>query len=374
MWYIILILILVYYWLLMIVRDFNWDSFNRSQGISFWLLGVYSLHSSLNHISFFKQCQKDFVDFKFLSWLGAESNLYLSFLGDLFLTAKFWFVGHQATSINEYDDSLVDINGKVLFDDEIFLFDYETHLLRDSIMDTNADIDVVAPWFSSHFETPLFNELADPAAIKWYYNERLVSFSLYHYTATAFFFNGFVNKENFGLRKASNFDDNSDLGLGKVLSLVMSSRIKISPVIKSGKTNNYNILLDTLFESFDFKHSLSFEFIWALFPTAIIVSILVPSLYLLYSLDEDLDPKFTIKVIGNQWYWSYEFNNWVEMSSDETFYWSYKFDSNIITTDSLDFGTKRLLEVDNRLVVPVNVTLRFLITAVMYYILGLFLN
>jgi hypothetical protein len=41
----------------------------------------------------------------------------------------------------------------------------------------------------------------------------------------------------------------------------MSSRVKLSPVIKSGKTNNYNILLDTLFESIDFKHSLSFEFI-----------------------------------------------------------------------------------------------------------------
>lgn len=42
--------------------------------------------------------------------------------------------------------------------------------------------------------------------------------------------------------------------------------------------------------------------------------------------------------------------------------------------DSLDFGTKRLLEVDNRLVVPVNVTLRFLVTAVMFYIHELFLN
>lgn len=104
-------------------------------------------------------------------------------------------------------------------------------------------------------------------------------------------------------------------------------------------SQNFNILPDTLFESFDFKHSLSFEFIWALFPTAIIISILIPSLYLLYSLDEDLDPKLTIKVIGNQWYWSYEFNNWVEISNGEVAYWSYKFDSNLITTDNLEFGT-----------------------------------
>jgi hypothetical protein len=52
---------------------------------------------------------------------------------------------------------------------------------------------------------------------------------------------------------------------------------------------------------------------------------------------------------------------------------SYKFDSNIIQADDLNFGTKRLLEVDRRLVVPINVTLRFLITAVMCYMLELFL-
>lgn len=94
---------------------------------------------------------------------------------------------------------------------------------------------------------------------------------------------------------------------------------------------------------------------------------------MLYSLDEDLDPKYTIKVIGNQWYWSYEFNNWVETEAGFD-YWSYKFDSNLLTTDNLAFGTKRLLEVDNRLLLPINVTLRFLVTAVMYYILLLFLN
>jgi len=68
-------------------------------------------------------------------------------------------------------------------------------------------------------------------------------------------------------------------------------------------------LRDVLFESQEFRHSFIFELIWAIFPTIIIFSILVPSLYLLYSLDEDLDPQYTIKIIGNQWYWSYEFDN-----------------------------------------------------------------
>jgi heme/copper-type cytochrome/quinol oxidase subunit 2 len=49
-----------------------------------------------------------------------------------------------------------------------------------------------------------------------------------------------------------------------------------------------------------FNHSTAFEFVWAAFPTTIIILILVPSMLLLYSLDEDLDPKLTIKVIGHQ--------------------------------------------------------------------------
>jgi hypothetical protein len=60
-----------------------------------------------------------------------------------------------------------------------------------------------------------------------------------------------------------------------------------------------SIFCDTFFEAQDFKHSFKFEIIWAIFPTVIIISILIPSLYLLYSLDEELDPKLTIKIIGH---------------------------------------------------------------------------
>jgi hypothetical protein len=49
-----------------------------------------------------------------------------------------------------------------------------------------------------------------------------------------------------------------------------------------------------------FRHSTLLEIVWATFPTIIIVLILIPSLYLLYSAEEDLDPEFTIKVIGHQ--------------------------------------------------------------------------
>lgn len=67
----------------------------------------------------------------------------------------------------------------------------------------------------------------------------------------------------------------------------------------SSRIKEDSLLRDVLFESQDFRHSFTFELVWAIFPTLIILSILIPSLYLLYSLDEDLDPRYTIKVIGN---------------------------------------------------------------------------
>jgi heme/copper-type cytochrome/quinol oxidase subunit 2 len=120
---------------------------------------------------------------------------------------------------------------------------------------------------------------------------------------------------------------------------------------------------DQFFEVQNFKHSLPFELVWGTFPSIIIWMILLPSLYLLYSLDEPMDPKYNIKVIGHQWYWSYEFDNFVEVENNHFEFASFKYNSNIIDDASLKFGTKRLLEVDKRLVVPINVPIRFLIAS-----------
>lgn len=197
---------------------------------------------------------------------------------------------------------------------------------------------------------------------------------VYHYTSNGYFFNGRTSVTNFLSRRSLSFNNLSTLGLFNLLNWSSNKGLTFELIQKSYCHDAYSTLRDTFFESQDFKHSTSFEFIWALFPTSIILSILVPSLYLLYSLDEDLDPKLTIKVIGHQWYWSYEFNNWVEISPEVFEYINFKYDSNIITIDSLELGTKRVLEVDKRLVVPVNVTLRFLVTSVTYYILEQYLH
>ncbi len=96
------------------------------------------------------------------------------------------------------------------------------------------------------------------------------------------------------------------------------------------------------------------EIIWTVIPAIILVFIAFPSLQLLYSMDEVIDPSLTIKAIGHQWYWSYEYSD-VE---DE----SIEFDSYMIPTSDLEDGDLRLLEVDNRVVVPVNTQVRVVIT------------
>ena len=87
--------------------------------------------------------------------------------------------------------------------------------------------------------------------------------------------------------------------------------------------------------------------------------IAVPSFGLLYSLDELIDPTVTLKVVGHQWYWSYEYSDYATLEGGE----SLNFDSYMIATEDLTHGSFRLLEVDNRVILPVNTHIRVLVTA-----------
>ena len=75
-------------------------------------------------------------------------------------------------------------------------------------------------------------------------------------------------------------------------------------------------------------------------------------------MDEVIDPIFTLKVIGSQWYWSYEYSDNLELLNE-----SFIFDSYMIQENDLDIGHFRLLEVDNRVIVPSNTHVRIIITA-----------
>lgn len=102
------------------------------------------------------------------------------------------------------------------------------------------------------------------------------------------------------------------------------------------------------------RHGTVIEIIWTVTPAFILISIAFPSFRLLYLMDEVIDPAVTIKVVGHQWYWSYEY-------SDHA--WSVEFDSYMVPTSDLELGQFRLLEVDNAMVVPVDTHVRLIITS-----------
>jgi len=105
-------------------------------------------------------------------------------------------------------------------------------------------------------------------------------------------------------------------------------------------------------------HGMTIELIWTIVPSFILVTIAVPSFALLYSMDEVIDPAITLKVIAHQWYWSYEYSDYNTSEED-----TIAFDSYMIQEDDLELGQLRLLEVDNRVILPVNTHIRVLITS-----------
>nr|YP_008593408.1 cytochrome c oxidase subunit II [Platycephalus indicus]UEX92643.1 cytochrome c oxidase subunit II [Platycephalus sp. 2 LL-2021]WRI15802.1 cytochrome c oxidase subunit II [Platycephalus sp.]BAN83350.1 cytochrome c oxidase subunit 2 [Platycephalus indicus] len=95
------------------------------------------------------------------------------------------------------------------------------------------------------------------------------------------------------------------------------------------------------------------EVIWTVLPAITLVLIALPSLRILYLMDEINSPLLTIKAVGHQWYWSYEYTDYEDLA----------FDSYMIPTQDLTPGQFRLLEADHRMVVPVEAPIRVLVSA-----------
>lgn len=106
-----------------------------------------------------------------------------------------------------------------------------------------------------------------------------------------------------------------------------------------------------------FTHSSLLEIIWTLIPAFVLLIIAIPSFSLLYSLDELINPIMTLKIIGHQWYWSYEYSDIAFEKGN------LNFDSYMLSTNDLSYGSFRLLEVDNRVILPVSSHIRLLVTA-----------
>nr|AML26466.1 cytochrome c oxidase subunit II [Staphylinidae sp. BMNH 1274657] len=116
------------------------------------------------------------------------------------------------------------------------------------------------------------------------------------------------------------------------------------------------IMASLFFNKFNYRYLLEgqmIELIWTILPAVTLIFIALPSLRLLYLLDEINNPLITIKTIGHQWYWSYEYSDFKNI----------EFDSYMIPTNELKNFNFRLLDVDNRIVVPFNSQIRMLVTA-----------
>lgn len=95
------------------------------------------------------------------------------------------------------------------------------------------------------------------------------------------------------------------------------------------------------------------EIIWTVIPAVILIVIALPSIRILYLSDEVFEPHLTVKALGHQWYWSYEYTDYSDLG----------FDSYIVPSQDLPFGQFRLLEADHRIVVPSQTPIRILISA-----------
>lgn len=130
------------------------------------------------------------------------------------------------------------------------------------------------------------------------------------------------------------------------------------------------LILENFFEIksykiINFAHSNIIEVFWTIMPALILLMLASPSFSLLYSFDEIVSPDLTLKIIGHQWYWTYEFSDYKFcLFFDKEF----KFSCYLLTNEFLkkmeNLGLFRLLETNKRVILPINTHIRLLITAI----------
>nr|QTC30742.1 cytochrome oxidase subunit 2 [Psyttalia lounsburyi] len=99
-------------------------------------------------------------------------------------------------------------------------------------------------------------------------------------------------------------------------------------------------------------HNQFIEIVWTIIPVFILIFMALPSLKILYMIEETMNPNLSLKILGHQWYWSYEYCD----------FYNIDFDSFMILNDKMKMI--RLLDVDNRLILPYNLNIRGMISSV----------
>nr|QXJ42325.1 cytochrome c oxidase subunit II [Sepiadarium kochi] len=113
------------------------------------------------------------------------------------------------------------------------------------------------------------------------------------------------------------------------------------------------ILMSNKFSCLNITESQKIETIWTIAPSLILLLLALPSLHLLYLLDETNNPLITIKTLGHQWYWSYEYSDFLNI----------EFDSYMIPSLELNLGEFRLLETDHHLILPMKANTRIIVSS-----------
>ena len=106
------------------------------------------------------------------------------------------------------------------------------------------------------------------------------------------------------------------------------------------------------------NHGTLIELIWTITPALILILIAFPSFKLLYLMDEVTDPSLTVFVEGHQWYWSYQYPDFLNEDNEEL-----EFDSYLVPESDLANGALRMLEVDNRVILPELTHVRFIVSS-----------
>lgn len=127
-----------------------------------------------------------------------------------------------------------------------------------------------------------------------------------------------------------------------ILIIITTTVIYIISSLMFNKFSNRNLLEGQLI-----------ELIWTVIPAILLVIIALPSLKILYLLEEINKPLITLKAIGHQWYWSYEYSDFKKI----------EFESYIKQTNRISDNEYRLIEVDNRVILPYNSKTRILVSS-----------
>lgn len=115
--------------------------------------------------------------------------------------------------------------------------------------------------------------------------------------------------------------------------------------------------------SSNFVHSKELEIVWTTIPALTLLILSVPSFTLLYAMDEISEPEITFKILGHQWFWSYETS---EFNSCQTQEQSLKYVCYMMVLEGLPSnkqGYFRLLETNKRVILPTNTHMRLLVSA-----------